>query len=77
MCGLLVHAYSSCLLVVQVEVTVRCTAEDELPLVHTLTSKTKIRYVSVVPSCVAMVTTYVFHRSFDLTMKSNGELLVS
>ena len=44
-CGLLVHAYSSCLPVVQVEVTVRCTAEDELPLVHTLTSKTKIRYL--------------------------------
>lgn len=57
---------------------VKCTAEDELPLVHTLTSKAKIRYLPpVVPSCVAMVTTYVFHRSFDLTMKSNGELLVS
>lgn len=35
----------SCLPVVQVEVTVRCTAEDELPLVHTVTSKTKIRYI--------------------------------
>ena len=56
-----------------------CTAEDELPLVHTLTSKAKIRYMStpVALSCVAMVTTYVFHRSFDLTMKSNRELLVS
>lgn len=47
MCGLLVHAYSLCLPVVQVEVTVRCTAEDELPLVHTLTSKTKIRYIYI------------------------------
>ena len=27
-----------------VQVEVRCTAEDELPLIHSLSSKAKIRY---------------------------------